>query len=748
MSSAPNQLVEIHRQLREHFSSHSAISFAPIKGDPPDQYEITYAINGLCKTGSGDIIETSRHVVELTIPFGFPHFPPSCKPKSDIFHPDFDPAAICLGDSWNQDSRVSDLIMYIGQMINGEIYSRTNAFNEDASIWYQDHPETLPLTDIIWNEKEADLDFPDKDNDKPGIDTLDESDLRTGFDFLALEDSKAQEDLPDGSLPVVESAPTLRQDLADFEDIMEDEPADSTDEAALPINKKRAEEEKDPKTAQNRSAKKRGPKPEGKTHRASTLRRIKNVSVYLVGGIGAVIFAGCGYYYWSIMTQLAAADTASLQCSAFVEKEQFEEAKRSCEQALTASYGVKFIHQERVARLREKIDRILQSETFIQGLNGKILVDGMYLPKKDAEIIMTFRQLQKEAEDFFLQENWPQAIDRFAGIIALPQAAQYIPAEVAAEVKSKHSISRFRMAYDSAEKILLDRKWREAIAELEKAEPLLASLPEGDRPHYADLLRKSLARSTFEQSREQGDVFLGQSDWQKAIAAYEIALSAYEDLEDIPKESFETVQKNMKRAELYDLIDQGNKTFGSGFWDEAIANYSKAEAFLTDHQALLKTIDAEMSLRKLSRIILQALIVRDRQLAANHLDKNELKTAGMIYRQLIEEIEKSSFAGESEFRETRTELAATIQTLDEKILLADKVQYLKDNYHTIFIANYPNVIKENLVNPIMSLTRDTGDKMVFKMQCTESGGGRPLTLIMHYAFDKKSNQWEPFSIQQ
>lgn len=729
MSSAPNQLVEIHRQLREHFSSHTAISFTPMKGDPPDQYEITYAINGLCKTGSGDIIEISRHVVELSIPFGFPHFPPSCKPKSDIFHPDFDPAAICLGDFWNQDSRVSDLIVYIGQMINGEIYSRTNAFNEDASIWYQDHPDTLPLTDIIWKEKEPDLDFPDTNNDKPGIDTLDESDLSTEFDFLALEDSKAQEDLPDGSLPAAESAPAIRQALADFEDIMEDEPTDSTDEAALPINKKR------------------GPKPEGKTHQASNLRRMRNVSVYLVGGIGAVIFAGCGYYYWAITTQLASADTASLQCSAFVEKEQYEDAKRSCEQALTDSYGVKFIHQERVARLRERIDHILQSETFIQGLNGKILVDGMYLPKKDAEIIMTFRQLQKEAEDFFLQENWPQAIDRFAGIIALPQAAQYIPANVAAEVKIKHSISRFRMAYDSAEKILQNGKWQDAITELNKAEPLLASLPEGDRRHYADLLRKSLARSTFEQSREQGDVFLGQSDWQKAITAYEIALSSYEDLEDIPKDSFETVQKNMKRAELYDLIDQGNKTFGSGFWDEAIANYSKAEAFLTDHQALLKTIDAEMSLRKLSRIILQALIVRDRQLAANHLNKNEMKTAGIIYRQLIEEIEKSAFAGESEFREIRIELAATIQTLDEKIFLADKIQYLKDNYQTIFIANYPNVIKENLVNPIMSLTRDTGDKMVFKMQCTESGGGRPLTLITHYAFDKKSNQWEPFSEQ-
>ncbi len=152
MSTSPNQLDELHRQLSEFFNSHPLISVTPTKGDPPDQYEITYTISGMCKSDTDEIVESAEHTIELAIPFGFPHFPPSCKPKSNIFHPDFDPAAICLGDFWEQDRSLSELIIFIGQMINGEIYSETNAFNEEAADWYQEISDKLPFAPIQWSK--------------------------------------------------------------------------------------------------------------------------------------------------------------------------------------------------------------------------------------------------------------------------------------------------------------------------------------------------------------------------------------------------------------------------------------------------------------------------------------------------------------------------------------------------------------------------------------------------------------------
>ena len=81
MSESSNQLDEIYRQVKEFFDSHPAISIRPIKGDPPDQYKITYTITGVCKNSEGEIVESAEHTVELAIPFGFPHFPPSCTPR-------------------------------------------------------------------------------------------------------------------------------------------------------------------------------------------------------------------------------------------------------------------------------------------------------------------------------------------------------------------------------------------------------------------------------------------------------------------------------------------------------------------------------------------------------------------------------------------------------------------------------------------------------------------------------------------
>jgi len=831
MSAAPNPLVEIYRQLSEQFSSHHTISIVPTKGDPPDKYEITYNVKGLSKPAKGDVILATGHVIELTIPFGFPHFPPSCKPKSAIFHPDFDPAAICLGDFWHQDCQLPDLILYIGQMINGEFYSRTNAFNEEACTWYGDHSDDLPLAEIEWRERKVVQDKSEK-IDEPAIDTLDESDLSTTFDFLAIDEVTEKEG-DSADEPPSAAAPATAYD-SDLLNLLEKQKriftlresiknidSDSLSEE-LKILAARAEEaigQAEDLLKKSRKAEKRGdardalgdlekiaeiavdfpglenhirrlrdtpairetaevapevagsrvdasaedgedhgqkPAPREKAKAPRSARKTAAVSSFrwngrligsLLGGSVALFLAGSGYSYWTASAKLDAAEAASSRCTALLEEGQFENAKQACEEALTVSSDVTFLMQDKIEQLRQHLDQTLKSEKMNQGLKGMVLVDGRYLAKNDAETIEASRQLRAEAEEFYLQENWQPAIDRYARILALPEAPNVISAEVLADVKTKHDFAQFRLVHDSALQSLQNGKWQVAVTELIKTEGLLHLLPEGDRQQYATDLKNALTKSTFEQSREQGDLFFANSEWQKSIAAYELALST-PGTESLPKEYFDMIHRNMKRAELYDLIDQGIKSFGAGAWDEAIGDYRKAEEFLASHKEHLNVTDAEKSIKKLSRIILQSLIVRDRQLAADRLEKNELPAAGNIYRQLVEHIDNSPFSREGEFLEARKELSATIQTLDEKIFIAEKSSYLEKEYQLLFAANYPTAVVANLVNPLISFTKDTGDKAVFKMQCTETGGGRPLTLVMYYAFNKKNGQWELHSEQQ
>ena len=154
MAIESQQLRNISKEIDEHFGSHISIFVTPVKGDPPNQYEVTYNLPGMARDDNG-IVKTTTHKIEISIPFGFPHFPPSCKPKSETFHPDFDQAAICLGDFWHQDRTLPELITHIGRMIDGEFYSTENAFNEEAAVWFNEHQEELPFSSAITKDTGA-----------------------------------------------------------------------------------------------------------------------------------------------------------------------------------------------------------------------------------------------------------------------------------------------------------------------------------------------------------------------------------------------------------------------------------------------------------------------------------------------------------------------------------------------------------------------------------------------------------------
>ena len=118
MAIATEQLEAIHQEITQAFSDDPQITVVPAEGTPPDTYEITYKIEGLQKVDGGAVEKADSHIIRISIPFGFPHFPPSCKPQSPVFHPDFDPAAICIGDFWEKNRSIVDLISHIFHKIS------------------------------------------------------------------------------------------------------------------------------------------------------------------------------------------------------------------------------------------------------------------------------------------------------------------------------------------------------------------------------------------------------------------------------------------------------------------------------------------------------------------------------------------------------------------------------------------------------------------------------------------------------
>ncbi len=836
MSVSQEQLGEIQRQLGEHFLSHPAISIMPTKGNPPEQYEITYNISGFIKQGKGEAILSQIHKIELTIPFGFPHFPPSCKPKTAIFHPDFDPAAICLGDFWQQHSQISDLIIFIGKLINGESYSTNNAFNEEAATWYQAHKDAFPIAKIQWQNSQG-IEALSFEEAKSEIDTIDETDLASGFDLLSLEDSLLDEDLEVNTGVAAMAAPSendlgflqllenqkkfykLQQSLdkgGPFSDQMEKLSAHAVEEIQkaedlyrsakkaenvgnlknaarlfkevaeiaadfpnLEVDLKRVSQslellEKTPQlqaqtqgndllvaqpenkkstanlTTKGRTNNKKQAPPVRQQESFLAEKRLsgKRLLALATGFISLFLVTG-GIYYFYTVRQLESSSISLRQCTAEIDNRQFEAAKASCTSALENLPMTVFSLQKRAKDLKQNINKILDSETLSQGLAGKILVDGQYLQQKDAAIIMSYKQLLKEGQDFFDKENWTQAEERFTKIITIANNNTLIPPTALEEIKGKIGFIRFSIIFASANDLLAKQKWQEASLEIKKAKSLLEALPEEARQKYAVELSSALAKCNFEEFRKQGDDFFSKADWQNAISSYKSVLPSGVEGKIAPQEMIDAVRGNISRAELYATIDNGNKAFISGAWEEAIQEYNKAVALLNANQDIIKLADAQVTRKKIDRIILQTTIIRDRLAAKAQQDEQKnLSAARNFYRQIITNINNSNFANEAEFLETKKVTNETIQVLEKSIYQADKEQYLKDNFRNLFAVNYPTAIPESLNNPVISFVREAGGKMIFKMQCTESGRGRPLTLIMMYAYDKAANRWEFFSEKQ
>ncbi len=141
-----------YEALQEMLLYYPAISIVSTEKDPPEQYVIEYKLFGYGYTGNGDIQMARRHQIQVTLPFGYPHFPPTVKPLTKICHPDVAEHAIRIAGFWQENPSLADLIIHIGDMIRGEVYSIEGAFNEQAAEWYQENQDKLPLAELQYND--------------------------------------------------------------------------------------------------------------------------------------------------------------------------------------------------------------------------------------------------------------------------------------------------------------------------------------------------------------------------------------------------------------------------------------------------------------------------------------------------------------------------------------------------------------------------------------------------------------------
>ena len=132
-------------QMAAAFRDFPLIRVVSTKGEPPEVYQIEYQVRGLERSKKNQPVRREKHLVEIQLTSEYPRISPKCKMLTPIFHPNIDPATICVGDHWAAGERLVDLVTRIGEMIGYQAYNIKSPLDGEAAMWADLHQAELPI---------------------------------------------------------------------------------------------------------------------------------------------------------------------------------------------------------------------------------------------------------------------------------------------------------------------------------------------------------------------------------------------------------------------------------------------------------------------------------------------------------------------------------------------------------------------------------------------------------------------------
>lgn len=145
LSPRQRRLATDFRLMQEQFSAFPLIHLEQASGNPPERYVVSFHIRGIERVVGGQVVYRDCHAVEIRLPGTYPRTPPTCRMLTPIFHPNIEPAIICVGDHWTAAERLCDLVVRIGEMIAYQAYNIKSPLDGEAAMWADLNQSLLPI---------------------------------------------------------------------------------------------------------------------------------------------------------------------------------------------------------------------------------------------------------------------------------------------------------------------------------------------------------------------------------------------------------------------------------------------------------------------------------------------------------------------------------------------------------------------------------------------------------------------------
>lgn len=131
-------------RMTRAFAGHPHVVVQPNGPFPPERYRVVYNVTGLHQTPDNALVRVGQHVVDITLPGGYPREKPYCTTVSPVFHPNFG-NYICIADFWSPGQALVDVVVQIGDMLQYKLYNTSSPLNALAARWAVENIAHLPI---------------------------------------------------------------------------------------------------------------------------------------------------------------------------------------------------------------------------------------------------------------------------------------------------------------------------------------------------------------------------------------------------------------------------------------------------------------------------------------------------------------------------------------------------------------------------------------------------------------------------
>jgi ubiquitin-protein ligase len=474
MAANTDQLADDYNEIQDRFFRSPYVKIISTEGDPPNSYQIEYRINGLIKNKAGQVVEADCHRVEITLPFGYPHFPPNCRPLTSIFHPDIDPDAIRIGDFWDGSHSLVDLIVHIGNLITFQKYSTEDVFNGEALEWTTAHSDKIPLERIDFTIQEA-----------------------------ASDSSKSTEEVP----PSPES---------------EEEPEIS----------RMQEEKAEPKAP---------PAPEPiKKEKSSNLFKIIGGGIFLViAVIGLLLFLDV-HNHNKVLKRWEDIQT-------LIDQNEFTEANLLVQESQNNLGSIKLLKKAEKQILLQKINTLVASKRFQQGLQGRILVNGVYLTVQELQTSKELSELIAKGEKMAEVSKWQNAYDTFElAVNKTKELGEKSPMPLA-DIEELLTRSHVRLQVEAGNSERSQGKWTQAKNSYEVALNMLADLKKEQKVSADESSAKATNIKLLDGARDNtGPLGITQRQIRRKILSASIEKEEYKATSYLKQEEYSQAVQSLR----------------------------------------------------------------------------------------------------------------------------------------------------------------------------------------------------------